>query len=1204
MQHDHFHSEEPTLRFGKATGSRPITEEIVLGGVRFRLFKELARGGMGVVYRAIDTRIDRPLAIKVLQEKHRGDADMHRRFLEEARITARLQHPGIVPIYEIGALNDGLPYFAMKLVEGQTLAQLLSQRKENDLASLLVIFEQVAQTLAFAHAQLIIHRDLKPANIMVGAFGEVQVMDWGLAKCISSTKDLPDQTAPLDVAACDQPATSSESWRDQHAASAPQILVSTEQTIIGGTPAYMAPEQFQGRDLDARTDVFGLGGLLCEILLGHPPYVTVDSLVDRLLARSNDLETTRQKLSVAPCDVAIRRLACACLAQEPSQRPANAEQVAKAMREYHLNVQNQLQQLQVKQETQQLREQTARRTRLIGTLAGGVLVVLAMVLGLLYWNWHSQRQQLAERIEVLRDEAALAQEGAQSGRAIERLQEALGIIDRAGELCRSWAATVSLRESVAKQRERIQTELDAHMRDQELIKELQAIRISRDEDSPRHSITPKFLEAFATFGIEFADTTAEVQKLRARPQAVLLEVIAALDYWCLDEIKRRGTWERPLLLAQALDDDPIRKKLREIVQLNRQEVDWTGLVEIDSIPGLISWAGPRFGGLSLIADKVQRRTALLQELSSGDLMAQPPSTLIFLVNVLAAHDRERAIHLLRQACERYPNDLWLNYELASVLENGSSSDLAEALRYFTAARALRPQVGHMMAHALERAGRGEEARKLFRELMRQQPNSGTHRACLAANLSHHGELNQARKHFAQAIELEPKSAKIRVTYADFLFRTKEFAAAQKEAQRALALVPDDGQAMTILGNIAFRQRQLDEAAKWYQRALATREEPAEAWFQLGVIFDQKQNFTQALVCYRKALAGNPTQAEANANLGYVLLRQGKLAEAEPFLRRALESKPDLVQANLHWSRFLFATKRFEEAATFQRQFRKVLPQEIAPVMDLPLALHNLGRTEEARAAHEQAIKTFPNVAALWFNYANFLMDIGSRDQAIKHFREAIRLNPEHSAAHCNLGLLYVNCGEFALALPLLERGDQLGRRSSDWRYPSQAWIAECRLMMAMEKKWPEMLNGKQTYTVAQYVQAAMMAHYKGWHARSVRLSALAQTNDRELFEREPSVWDTASQSLIQTLAGRSKEETAVSVQESDEIRRIALTWLTWDVARWTETSKQQAKTKRPAWMSATDLGRVQQENELAKMSREEADAWRTLWAKVRALSQR
>src|SRR5262249_23061914 len=158
--------------------------------------------------------------------EYRGEPEMERRFREEAQITGQLQHPGIPPVHEVGTLPDGRPFLAMKLIKGRTLAQLLHERPSPtaDLPRFLGIFEQVCQTLAYAHSKGVIHRDLKPSNIMVGAFGEVQVMDWGLAKVLASR----GREAPEAVAIATERAGAAG--------------LSSQAGTVLGTPAYMAPE--------------------------------------------------------------------------------------------------------------------------------------------------------------------------------------------------------------------------------------------------------------------------------------------------------------------------------------------------------------------------------------------------------------------------------------------------------------------------------------------------------------------------------------------------------------------------------------------------------------------------------------------------------------------------------------------------------------------------------------------------------------------------------------------------------------------------------------------------------------------------------------------------------------------------------------------------------------------------------------------------
>src|SRR5262249_3882405 len=196
VSEDDYRRRFPSWSSGASTLGPGDTVPLKAG--RYRLESQIDVGGMGEVYRVYDPDMNRALAVKVLRKEHRDRADLEARFLEEAQILGQLQHPGIVPVHELGRLDDGRPFFAMKLVKGQTLGKLLQERPRpsHDLPRFLAIFEQICQTMANAHAHGVIHRDLKPSNVMVGAFGEVQVMDWGLAKVLKKAPKDSDLSAP------------------------------------------------------------------------------------------------------------------------------------------------------------------------------------------------------------------------------------------------------------------------------------------------------------------------------------------------------------------------------------------------------------------------------------------------------------------------------------------------------------------------------------------------------------------------------------------------------------------------------------------------------------------------------------------------------------------------------------------------------------------------------------------------------------------------------------------------------------------------------------------------------------------------------------------------------------------------------------------------------------------------------------------------
>jgi WD40 repeat protein/serine/threonine protein kinase len=328
---------------------------------KYQLHGEIARGGMGAILKGRDTDLNRDLAIKVLLESHKDNPDVVQRFIEEAQIGGQLQHPGIVPVYELGQFADERPYFSRKLVKGQTLAALLTERQTpaDDRARFLGVFNKVCETMAYAHSRGVIHRDLKPANIMVGAFGEVQVMDWGLAKVLNAGGMADEKKAhqKQDVSViC-----------TLHKEGSNGVPIVGSHTLAGsvmGTPAYMAPEQALGEvdRLDERTDVFGLGAILCEILTGAPPYTGKDGTEVFRLATRGKLDDCHARLESCGAEPDLIELAWRCLAPEPEGRPRNAGAVADRISAYLASVESRLRTAEVERAAEAARAEEALHT--------------------------------------------------------------------------------------------------------------------------------------------------------------------------------------------------------------------------------------------------------------------------------------------------------------------------------------------------------------------------------------------------------------------------------------------------------------------------------------------------------------------------------------------------------------------------------------------------------------------------------------------------------------------------------------------------------------------------------------------------------------------------------------------------------------------------------------------------------------------------
>ncbi|MEO8705651.1 MAG: protein kinase [Kofleriaceae bacterium] len=275
---------------------------------RYRITGEVGRGGIGRVLEALDQVLDRPVALKELFSEN---ASLRRRFVREALITARLQHPSIVPIYDAGHLGDQSPFYAMKLVAGQPLDRSIAEA--TTLAQRLALLPRVlavADAMAYAHSKRIIHRDLKPQNVLVGSFGETIVIDWGLAK---------------DLVAGDDEALDAGPYRSSAA----------EHTVAGsmmGTPAYMAPEQAAQTSVDERADVYALGAILYHVTSGAPPHEgdTLEEMVRGVIV--GDIRPVVEREPDAPRDLAA--IVNKAMALAPADRYSDAGGLAEELRRF------------------------------------------------------------------------------------------------------------------------------------------------------------------------------------------------------------------------------------------------------------------------------------------------------------------------------------------------------------------------------------------------------------------------------------------------------------------------------------------------------------------------------------------------------------------------------------------------------------------------------------------------------------------------------------------------------------------------------------------------------------------------------------------------------------------------------------------------------------------------------------------------------
>ncbi len=819
---------------------------------RFEVHGEVGRGGMGAVLLGRDPALGRDLALKVLLSRHQDNDEVLRRFHEEAQIGGQLQHPGFVPVYELGADPEGRPFFAMKLVDGRTLAQLLRQRPDcsAELPRFLTIFEQVCQAVGYAHARGVLHRDLKPANVMVGAFGEVQVMDWGFAKVLAAPR-LAGDAAAVQVAPpqADPPAASSER--------------------IVGTPSYMAPEQARGNSdlVDARADVFGLGALLCVILTGTPPFTSGGPSDNLLAAAQGNLADAFARLDGCGADPELIQLARTCLAPNPDDRPRNGTAVAALVAAYRAGVAQRLRRAELERaaaEARVVEERKRRQTQL--ALAGALLLLLALGGG---GSWYVRQQHLDRLAEQARQEAELTR-AVESGlaelahertkprpdwnRVGEMLQRIEGRLEQGGP------------DALQQQIRQVRDDLTRVRRDQQTVARLEEARLqfaaAGELGFDPAGSRQQFADVFADYGLG-QGTPAEVAA-RIKASDIRDAFVIALDRWAAlvapDEAQRLRT------IAQETDDNPWRRNLRSA--LAQQDHEFV------------------------------RRLA-----EQADLAELPPASIVLLAGALRqAQAEERAIAVLRQGRLLHPDDLWLNFDLAQSLHNATPPQPALAVRYYTAAQTLRPDsigILNNLGIALKDQGQPAEAVAILRKAVQLRPDLVLAHNTLGVALQTDDKLAEAAAAYREAIRLKPDHAPAHSNLGYVLAEQGKLADAVAACREAIRLQPDFAFAHNNLGIALRKQKKLPEALAAYREALRLKPDFPEAHNNLGLALAAQGKAPEALAAYRQALQLRPEYAAAHFNLGAFLQYQGQLPEAVAAYREAIRLKPEYAAA--HWN---------------------------------------------------------------------------------------------------------------------------------------------------------------------------------------------------------------------------------------------------------------------------------------------------------------
>ena len=1010
----------PLLRPATAESISPDPQKYLIQG-------EVARGGIGIIVKGHDRDLGRDVALKFLRKRHRRDPESLQRFVEEAQVGGQLQHPGIVPVYDLG-VEEGAPYFTMQLIEGETLAALLAERAKpiDDRARCLDIFEAVCRTMAYAHVRGVVHRDLKPANIMLGRFGEVFVVDWGLAKVLARGGTADEKRQHRQ-----QPETQPSSVSTVRK-TGPAPAHSTAGSVMG-TPAYMPPEQARGdvEAVDERSDVFALGALLCEILTGSPPYPSGQDNTLQLAERCAT-EQALSRLAQCDADASLVELCERCLRAAPSERPRDAGVLAESVASYRHSVEERARSAQISAAEERVRATAAKRSqRQTLALAASILLTLTLTGFGLWWSERAKDKRMARSARAVEAELLAASEARDRG----LLNVEHDAIERAVALVEASELRPELRQRVQRAHARIAGEL----RERAFMEELAQIAVSAasidestaNSESQIAARCAAYRRAFAQQGVLVDEPSrGALEKLRGSPRAA--EIAAALDDWAdaatlLKRARGAGGHDGEFLavldLALAIDDDPLRRRLR-------------------------TWWRKHPDG----AGNPRELDALLE---GHKLLDEPPMTAIAIAFLLRrCGSAERAYEILSRMAQKHPQSAALALRAGWACQHPSVAKHVEAIRHLSVAVALSggaPYPQQLLGVSLARIGRYREAEFHFRRSIEAGIRSPQARSNLGLTLGFAGHLDEAESLLREALKHDEANLSAHIGLGMVLALKDRTQEAHDFAKKALSIAPRSAHAYAHLAwlqdlggrheeSLASYRRaaklaphdktlrlgiaaqlgalgQRGEQVKEYEAILDSQPNDVAAHLNLARALERTDDTQRALHHARRAVETEPNNAHAHALLGIVLAKRNIRDGAMRSLERALELDQACGEALTALAGLLVGGGKLEDA---QRLYQRVLATSTARASVQSVVQH-LRRPRAARIQRVHARRGLARILCLQKRYS----------KAVPHLESLLAQDATDVAALELLAQCYTRLQERQKSLATLQRLVKLAPRN--WR---------------------------------------------------------------------------------------------------------------------------------------------------------------------------